>query len=85
MKKFICKSKTVKINDEITETYQLMRENGAYTIICIEKNLKSGSTSIEYATNITYCKRKARGLLEFLIKNGVCEGTVNDIIHDRMC
>ena len=85
MKKIICTSKTVRINDDITETYQLMRENGKYTIICIEKNLRKGTISIEMSANITNCIRKAKRLLEFLIEHGACEGTVTDIIHDQMC
>ncbi len=85
MKSKTCKSKTVKITKELTESYQLIAEDGKYSIICIEKNSLTGETSVEKASQITESLKKASSLFNLLVKNKACEGTINDIIRDQMC
>ena len=85
MEKIVCKTKTVKATEYITEKYQLILKNGKYSIVCTEKNEITGQISTEKVINITANEKEAYKLFEYLIKYVVCEGTVKDVITDLMC
>ena len=85
MRRKICKSKTVKITETLTESYQLILEDGKYSIVCTENNSLTDKTSIEKASEITSNEEEAVKLFMLLVKNKACEGTINDIIYDQMC
>ena len=85
MERKICKTKTVRATEHITEKYQLVLENGKYSIVCTEKNEITEKVSVEKVINITANEKEANKLFEYLIKYVACEGTLNDIVTDLMC
>ena len=85
MKSKILRKETFEITKSITESYQLIKNDDMYSIICIENNLLSNHQSEEKLMNITSNENKALEVFEFLVKNKVCEGTINDVILDLMC
>ena len=85
MNKEICETKIVWVSNSLVEIYQLIAVDGKYSIICDEKNIATTELSEEIVDNITEDKNLAYKLFEIIIKNGVCEGTVKDVIQDLMC
>ena len=85
MKSKICKSATLKVTKNVTETYQLVEFNKKYSIICIENNLLTNKQNSEKVMNITTDRSEALRIFKFLVKNKACEGTIKDIISDQMC
>lgn len=85
MERKICKTKTVKATEFLTEKYQLILQNGKYSIVCIEENEITQKVSVEKVINITANEKEANKLFEYLIKYIACEGTIKDILTDLMC
>ncbi|MBR2025342.1 MAG: hypothetical protein IKA02_06000 [Clostridia bacterium] len=85
MSKDICKRKTIKITVDIIETYELILENGKYSITCTENNLLTGKIEVEEVKEITTNKKIAYKIYSLLTKHGACKGTIKDIVYDLMC
>ena len=85
MKNKICKTRVRKITQNITERYDLIFENEAYGILCIEIDKTQDSLICEEVKGITSSKREANKIYRLLVKNGACVGTIKDIIDDQMC
>ena len=85
MKKEICKTETKWVTSYLVEMYQLILENGTYSLICAEKNMKTGQESQETVEFITMDEQIANKVFEIITKNKVCEGTLKDVIQDLMC
>ena len=85
MKRKICESKTVQINEYIKETYQLIYDDGSYSITCTEENERTEKRSTEEVKNVTNSYDKAIRIFNLLANHGACQGTINDIVQDQMC
>lgn len=85
MKEEICKTKTKWVASYLLEVYQLILKNGTYSIICNEKNMKTGRESEEMAEIVSIDEQIANAVFEVITKNNVCVGTLKDVIQDLMC
>ena len=85
MEKEICKTKTKWVTSYLVEVYQLIVKNGIYSIICDEKNMKTGQESHETVEIVSKDEQIANAVFEIITKNNVCEGTLKDVIQDLMC
>ena len=81
----ICQSKTVKITNDLSASYQLILEDRKYSIICVEENNRTDNVYVEKASKFTSCTRNANRIFNLIVKNRACGGTINDIICDQMC
>lgn len=77
-------SKTIKIASGINTLYILARENGQYSIICVEENLKDKTLEIHKSPMVCEKKRRARGFFKRLIKGKAFGYTLNDIMSDLL-
>ncbi len=71
-----------KLAKGIYIAYSLSKNNGEYTISCIEENTFENKTSFFRVDNITPIRKKANKIFRIIIKHKVFGETLLDVIYN---
>ena len=74
-----------QINKELSAIYELVLEDGDYSISCLEENRFGECTDFCCVHEVSQDEQFANAIYEKIVKNNVCACTLFDVINDLIC